>query len=214
MAAGSLSVVAGVAALVPGLNVFVSPLRDKAKSKDKPIRMAMLEAVPPNGLPHRFPVIDRRRDAWTFYPPEPIGAVYLIRDNEQAKPRCFSATCPHLGCSVEYKPDQEQFQCPCHASGFRSTARSCSAPAHGRSMIWKSKSATVASYGYFSRNSAAESKPRPNRSPACSHRSPAAMSSILNWLDHRTGYRKLAAEAPSPRTFPVVLAGAMCGEAR
>lgn len=26
--------------------------------------------------------------------------------------------CPHLGCTVNWKPDKERFYCPCHASSF------------------------------------------------------------------------------------------------
>ena len=30
----------------------------------------------------------------------------------------FTATCPHLGCAVEFNAADDQFECPCHESGF------------------------------------------------------------------------------------------------
>jgi Rieske Fe-S protein len=78
----------------------------------------LLAAVPPDGVPRSCPVIAEPVDQWSRYPPEKIGEVYLVRDSADASLRCFSATCPHLGCAVDFKPNQGEFRCPCHTSAF------------------------------------------------------------------------------------------------
>jgi len=45
------------------------------------------------------------------------GSFYLIRSQDGG----FLAVCrrcPHLGCSVNWSADEEEFHCPCHASSF------------------------------------------------------------------------------------------------
>ena len=63
------------------------------------------------------PVIAERVDAWNRSL-EPIGAVYLRRQSGQDKLECWTATCPHAGCFVDYRPANENYFCPCHNSSF------------------------------------------------------------------------------------------------
>ncbi|MCG8583768.1 MAG: Rieske 2Fe-2S domain-containing protein [Pirellulales bacterium] len=100
-----------------GLGVLFDPLRRKA-AKAESIRITTLDALPDDGVPRAFPVIDTRVDAWNLYPPEAIGSVYLKRDAGQAKPVAWTTVCPHLGCAVDFKADAREFQCPCHVSAF------------------------------------------------------------------------------------------------
>ena len=117
MAAG-LGLLAAAVAVIPGAAVLVGPLLKEQPVAGRKIRVALLAAVPPDGVPRAFPVIDQRVDQWSRYPREKIGEVFLVRDSEDAAPRCFSATCPHLGCAVDFKPNQSEFRCPCHTSAF------------------------------------------------------------------------------------------------
>ena len=126
--AGGLGALAGVLTVVPGINVLVRPLLKEKQSASKKIRVALLAAIPPDGVARSFPVIDERVDQWSRYPREKIGSVYLVRDSVDAPPRCFSATCPHLGCAVEYKPQQGEFRCPCHTSAFAQDGSVISGP--------------------------------------------------------------------------------------
>jgi Rieske Fe-S protein len=59
-----------------------------------------------------------RKDAWNVYPDEPIGGIYLRRTSASEPPQAFSATCPHLGCYVDYEANRGHFHCPCHDSSF------------------------------------------------------------------------------------------------
>ena len=116
----ALAVICGAfALLVPlgaGLVVFFEPLWRRS-GLGKLLPVAPLSAVPDDGLPHEFPVIAERIDAWNRSR-EPIGAVYLRRQPNQTTIECLTATCPHAGCFVAFDPHSDTFRCPCHNSQF------------------------------------------------------------------------------------------------
>lgn len=131
--AAVIGLLVGVVPLAAGLLVFLDPLRRKKAEAGKWVQIASLEAIPPDGVPRRFAVIDTRVDAWNLYPPEPIGAVFVSRDSADAPLKAFSSVCPHLGCSVDFKPAKHEFLCPCHNSvwkidGARLDPEHCPAP--------------------------------------------------------------------------------------
>ena len=113
-----IGMLVGVVPLASGLAVFFDPLRRRS-GLHEPIRVATLDALPDDGLPRLFPVIADRDDAWTRYTNEPVGAVYLRRLPGTEKVQAYSATCPHAGCFVAFKPERKEFQCPCHTSAFQ-----------------------------------------------------------------------------------------------
>lgn len=109
----------GLALLVPlasGLVVFLDPLR-RSNGLGSLIPVAPLDAVPADGIPHEFPVIAERVDAWNRSL-EPIGAVYLRRGANGSAIECLTATCPHAGCFVSFDGPSGTFKCPCHNSQF------------------------------------------------------------------------------------------------
>jgi Rieske Fe-S protein len=65
-------------------------------------------------------VVTERKDAWTKFPADAIGAVFLRRVGDQ-EVIAFHASCPHLGCAVEFRPERDAFYCPCHDSEFART---------------------------------------------------------------------------------------------
>ena len=86
-------------------------------------RVARLAELPV-GQPVSVAITGSRRDAWTTYPDEPLGEIWLIRrDSESADPsKCridaYSSVCPHLRCRIQMDPTQKQFVCPCHRGAF------------------------------------------------------------------------------------------------
>jgi menaquinol-cytochrome c reductase iron-sulfur subunit len=67
------------------------------------------------GKPKLAVIMDSRRDAWTLYPSDVVGRVWLIRGaNNEVE--AFSTICPHLGCSVNYA--NSEFLCPCHGGRY------------------------------------------------------------------------------------------------
>ena len=120
LVAAAAVVIGGIVSVFPfaaGLGVLFDPLRRKS-AKAEPLRITTLDALPDDGVPRAFPVIDTRVDAWNLYPPEAIGSVYLKRESGEQLPVAWTTVCPHLGCAVDFKDEARQFQCPCHASGF------------------------------------------------------------------------------------------------
>lgn len=136
LAAAAAVVIGGVSSLVSvvtGAIVFADPLSRKKKSpkfyaKDESefgagyVKVGSLDAIPADGVPRRFPVIDDLTDAWNFTPAAPIGSVYIRRDEGGDKVAVLHTTCPHAGCSISYRhdadADRRAFHCPCHNSAF------------------------------------------------------------------------------------------------
>lgn len=109
----------GLATLAPigaGIWSFLSPLFRKAETPQ--VRVALLNQVPDDGRPYFFPVVADRKDAWTQYEGQKVGAVYLLRQPGEQTPIAFTAKCPHAGCSIGYSAAEEKFKCPCHTSSF------------------------------------------------------------------------------------------------
>jgi Rieske Fe-S protein len=110
----------GLATLVPfaaGVWAFLDPLR-RGGAAATFIPVADLAAVPDDGVPRQYPVVTDRVDAWTGFAAEPVGAVYLRREQGSREVQALSATCPHAGCFVEMESTGRSFRCPCHNSCF------------------------------------------------------------------------------------------------
>ncbi len=126
-AAGVLSAVVGIVPLIPGVGFFLDPLiRRKQgqsggaggrKDADGFIRVPItVSALPEDGTPQQFTVLDDKTDAWNRFVDVPIGSIWLRRVGESVI--AFNTTCPHLGCGVGFRPAQRDFFCPCHTSAF------------------------------------------------------------------------------------------------
>ena len=115
VALGACAVAVPVGAAVV---VLARPL--KSRGVPLPVKIALLDALPLNGPPRFFQVVTERRDAWTKFPANAIGAVFLRRIGAE-EVVAFNASCPHLGCAVEFRKEREAFFCPCHNSDFAKT---------------------------------------------------------------------------------------------
>ena len=110
--------IAGLFPLVVGLLVFLDPLRSRRKGGGEGfVKVAALDALLV-GKPRRVTVYDDRVDAWNLFAREPVGSVYLLR-RKDGSVEALSAVCPHAGCSVDWDPDRDIYQCPCHDSSFK-----------------------------------------------------------------------------------------------
>ena len=49
--------------------------------------------------------------------PDRVNRLYIVRENDGGF-LALSLTCPHLGCSVLWNEEKQQFDCPCHSSAF------------------------------------------------------------------------------------------------
>ncbi len=75
------------------------------------------DSIPQDGTPVSITVIDDLVDAWNMFPDVPIGSIWLRKVGD-GPVLAFNTVCPHLGCSIDYKPAENHFFCPCHTSAF------------------------------------------------------------------------------------------------
>jgi menaquinol-cytochrome c reductase iron-sulfur subunit len=54
-------------------------------------------------------------------------AVYITKDS-QGKLRVLTSVCPHLGCTVPWNKEKNQFICPCHGGTFTADGMRVSGP--------------------------------------------------------------------------------------
>jgi menaquinol-cytochrome c reductase iron-sulfur subunit len=80
------------------------------------VPVANLDAIPRDGTPMLFTIFKDRLDKWNKFPNERVGSVWLRYQNGAVV--AFNSVCPHLGCTVDYRPAAGDFYCPCHASAF------------------------------------------------------------------------------------------------
>lgn len=112
--------------LVPvgaALRTLLAPAGQKGQSGVGFIPVAPVDSLPEDGTPKKFPILAQRRDAWTVYPNEPIGQVFLRRIGKD-QVVAFHGKCPHMGCAISYVEQKQgeqtvqKFYCPCHKANF------------------------------------------------------------------------------------------------
>lgn len=99
---------------------FVSPLLKKKGAKDEfdgYYFVGALSNLSPGGAPQAFKITGTKKDAWTTFGEAALGSVY-VHMGPGGELTAFNATCTHLGCKVDYKPDTDVYLCPCHDSSF------------------------------------------------------------------------------------------------
>jgi menaquinol-cytochrome c reductase iron-sulfur subunit len=108
-ATGALAVVA-----IPAARLAAAPA--SGSGLEPPwLRIAKLEDLP-EGAPRRVKIVADQHDGYATAQHQPIGIVWLMRKGTTIQ--ALSATCPHLGCTIDLSPDGKQFYCPCHTSWF------------------------------------------------------------------------------------------------
>lgn len=126
----SLGAAVGLGLALPLVRVLVFPLGRRTVSREGgPLDATAAERVTTE-VPLRVELrSDRRRDAWSLAEGVALGAAWLVRDEDTGEIRAFSASCPHLGCAIDFDPESGLFRCPCHQSGFALDGRRLSGPA-------------------------------------------------------------------------------------
>ncbi|MCB1090732.1 MAG: Rieske (2Fe-2S) protein [Verrucomicrobiae bacterium] len=116
---------AGVPVLA-GLRVVAHPVTQRrgaaAVGGEAPfLPVATLDSLPEDGSPVKFIVRADQADAWSRFPNQVIGAVFLRRVEKGGSTphvQAFNVVCPHLGCAVEFREGNRDYFCPCHNSAF------------------------------------------------------------------------------------------------
>ncbi len=113
----ALGGVVGAVLAVPIVQAIIFPTRKRVVSgPGDPVPVASADAVGTKPLRVEITAATQR-DAWAKVTNVRLGAAWLLRD-AQNQIKCFSTTCPHLGCAVDYDPQADHFKCPCHNSAF------------------------------------------------------------------------------------------------
>lgn len=104
---------------LPGLSYLLGTLRGKESQGELTRRVARLKDLPV-GRPVAVPFIGARLDAWTLHSDEVLGRVWLVRQAGEgaSSVTAFTATCPHLGCTIQHDTKANRFVCPCHQAVF------------------------------------------------------------------------------------------------
>ncbi len=112
---------AGMGAILalPVLRYILYPIYAKASGTEWSDVGDMSEFANSNA-PVRKTITFTQRDGWR----EVVSAqsIYVSR-NAAGQLEVLSAICPHLGCSVSWQKDQDEFVCPCHGGRFSPDGR-------------------------------------------------------------------------------------------
>jgi menaquinol-cytochrome c reductase iron-sulfur subunit len=107
----------------PVISYLIDPRnRPNPPSDFRPVRGVRLSQVGDNPVQGIIRAV--RHDAWTLYPNDVIGRVWIRRVKPGTDKDCFevfSTVCPHLGCAINSNTDQAAnpgFTCPCHDGRF------------------------------------------------------------------------------------------------
>ncbi len=75
--------------------------------------------------PVKKSILVEQRDGWRKVVSE--KALYVIKDVD-GQLAVLSAVCPHLGCSVAWQADKNEFICPCHIGRFAPSGKLLGGP--------------------------------------------------------------------------------------
>ena len=113
----------GAVPMAAGVRVVLDPLSHRengGEGEAEFIRLAELTELP-GGEPKKYAIVEDKSDKWSRYKDVPVGAVYLLKKKvEEGKDAviAYNTVCPHLGCFVDYRENEQDFFCPCHDSQF------------------------------------------------------------------------------------------------
>ena len=111
----------------PALAALLFPARGKIVVEDDGfLDVASIDDLPAD-TPSKYVVTATRWDAWSRIAGVELGSVWLTRGAD-GRVTALSTVCPHLGCAVDFLPENRTFSCPCHASVFDYSGKTTSGP--------------------------------------------------------------------------------------
>ena len=110
------SCVLGAVPVGAGVAMLADPLKKQSGNAEF-IKVTTMDSVPEDDTPQKFTIRADKEDAWSRFPDQVIGAVYLRRIGKK-KVQAFNVVCPHLGCAIDYRTEEHDYYCPCHNSAF------------------------------------------------------------------------------------------------
>jgi menaquinol-cytochrome c reductase iron-sulfur subunit len=116
---------AGMGALlaIPVLRYVLYPLYAKSKSTWSPV--GALDKFSSLSPPVLTPLSLQQVDGWREV--DSSQTVYVTK-NSEGQLQVLSSICPHMGCTVAWQEDEDEFYCPCHGSIFKADGTPVSGP--------------------------------------------------------------------------------------
>lgn len=121
-----LSAWIGAVVVGPVARLILFPLRERGGEADWS-DLGPVENFQGGGAPVARPVNFERRDGWQQVVSQ--QSVYVV-DASGPNPRVLSSVCPHLGCTVQWRSEQDTFQCPCHGGTYAKDGARLAGPAN------------------------------------------------------------------------------------
>jgi len=121
--------VIGPCLAVPALGYVWAPLRRKKRSDAGGASFVEVGSLAdlPVGQWRLLTVDDVRQDGWEKTRARRSVWVRRERDAENSV-AVLSPICPHLGCPVNWHPEQSEFRCPCHGGIFNANGQVVAGP--------------------------------------------------------------------------------------
>jgi Rieske Fe-S protein len=119
----------GLVVAIPAVGYVLAPLRRKQGAGGG--ESDFLDAGPVSDIPMggwRLLTLDVvHEDGWKKA--RVRHAIWVRRQQEGDRGiTVLSSICPHLGCPINWHPDQSQFNCPCHGGSFDADGRRTAGP--------------------------------------------------------------------------------------
>jgi Rieske Fe-S protein len=119
----------GLIVAVPALGYFLAPLRRKAEAEGA--GATFHDAGPLSDIPvgqWRLLALETSdEDGWKKT--RVRHAIWVRRQEGGVEGiTVLSSICPHLGCPINWHPDQSEFICPCHGGTFASDGKHTAGP--------------------------------------------------------------------------------------
>jgi len=108
---------------IPVLRYIFYPLTANANNSDM-TEVGSVASFSNLKTPLRHTLELKQRDGWRETASQPV--VYVVKSDGKIK--VLSAICTHLGCTVPWDPDRNEFVCPCHGGTFSADGTHLSGP--------------------------------------------------------------------------------------
>jgi Rieske Fe-S protein len=113
---------------IPAILYLIDPRNRPAPPGDFRTTGVTYKELKKAGMPVQAVLRATRQDAWTLYPDDVIGRVWLIARSDGTV-QAYSTICPHLGCSINFEEKLHVFMCPCHNATYDMHSVRMSGPA-------------------------------------------------------------------------------------
>ena len=116
----------GLLMAIPAIGYFLGPLRRKSGEAAAFVDVGALAEIPLREW--RLLALEMvQEDGWKKTRVRHAIWVYRQVPGDQ-EITVFSSICPHLGCPVNWQPDQSRFYCPCHGGIFDTEGKQTGGP--------------------------------------------------------------------------------------